>query len=231
MRRLRARRGGARRSAHRATCRSSGCPRSSPPRRSSAAAQVGLHDYVAKFDRQGLIAALKEQTADMESRGVRQAMNAQRRRHRIRHRDDRRPAVRPADLARAGRVHARAADARAARAARDRGPAQSARPHRDGDRHAPAARPAAPPDDGASRMAVGIECKGESYGLLIDAIGEVLKLPASEPRGQSGQSRRAARARLGRRASARRQAAGRARRRSRARHRRTRRRRHECEGL
>ncbi|HEY6256885.1 MAG TPA: hybrid sensor histidine kinase/response regulator [Xanthobacteraceae bacterium] len=27
--------------------------------------QVGLHDYVAKFDRQGLIAALKEQTADM----------------------------------------------------------------------------------------------------------------------------------------------------------------------
>ena len=28
--------------------------------------QVGLYDYVAKFDRQGLIAALKEQTADME---------------------------------------------------------------------------------------------------------------------------------------------------------------------
>jgi two-component system chemotaxis sensor kinase CheA len=28
--------------------------------------QVGLHDYVAKFDRQGLIAALKEQTADMD---------------------------------------------------------------------------------------------------------------------------------------------------------------------
>ncbi|MEA2987611.1 MAG: two-component system, chemotaxis family, sensor kinase CheA, partial [Alphaproteobacteria bacterium] len=27
---------------------------------------VGLHDYVAKFDRQGLIAALKEQTADMD---------------------------------------------------------------------------------------------------------------------------------------------------------------------
>jgi two-component system, chemotaxis family, sensor kinase CheA len=27
--------------------------------------QVGLHDYVAKFDRQGLIAALKEQTADI----------------------------------------------------------------------------------------------------------------------------------------------------------------------
>ena len=28
-------------------------------------------------------------------------------------------------------------------------------------------------------MAIGVECKGESYGLLIDAIGEVLKLPAS----------------------------------------------------
>jgi two-component system chemotaxis sensor kinase CheA len=28
--------------------------------------QVGLHDYVAKFDRQGLIAAVKEQTADMD---------------------------------------------------------------------------------------------------------------------------------------------------------------------
>src|SRR3979409_115780 len=32
---------------------------------------------------------------------------------------------------------------------------------------------------GRPRMAVGIECKGESYGLLIDAIGEVLKLSAS----------------------------------------------------
>jgi purine-binding chemotaxis protein CheW len=29
-----------------------------------------------------------------------------------------------------------------------------------------------------SMLAVGIECRGESYGLLIDAIGEVLKLPA-----------------------------------------------------
>jgi len=31
-------------------------------------------------------------------------------------------------------------------------------------------------EDGRQRMAVGIECKGESYGLLIDEIGEVLKL-------------------------------------------------------
>jgi purine-binding chemotaxis protein CheW len=29
------------------------------------------------------------------------------------------------------------------------------------------------------RMAIGIECKGESYGLLIDTIGEVLKLSSS----------------------------------------------------
>jgi purine-binding chemotaxis protein CheW len=35
---------------------------------------------------------------------------------------------------------------------------------------------ALPPD--APRMAVGVEFKGESYGLLIDVIGEVLKLPA-----------------------------------------------------
>lgn len=34
-------------------------------------------------------------------------------------------------------------------------------------------------EDGRARMAVGIECRGESYGLLIDAIGEVLKLPAA----------------------------------------------------
>jgi purine-binding chemotaxis protein CheW len=33
--------------------------------------------------------------------------------------------------------------------------------------------------DDAPRMAVGVECKGESYGLLIDVIGEVLKLPTS----------------------------------------------------
>lgn len=31
----------------------------------------------------------------------------------------------------------------------------------------------------APRMAIGVERKGESYGLLIDAIGEVLKVPAN----------------------------------------------------
>jgi purine-binding chemotaxis protein CheW len=34
-------------------------------------------------------------------------------------------------------------------------------------------------EGGKPRMAVGIESKGESYGLLIDAIGEVLKLTAA----------------------------------------------------
>jgi purine-binding chemotaxis protein CheW len=32
------------------------------------------------------------------------------------------------------------------------------------------------PNDSQQRLAIGIECKGESYGLLIDTIGEVLKL-------------------------------------------------------
>ena len=34
-------------------------------------------------------------------------------------------------------------------------------------------------DDDRPRLAIEIECKGEFYGLLIDAIGEVLKLQAS----------------------------------------------------
>ena len=33
-----------------------------------------------------------------------------------------------------------------------------------------------PRSDGRPPMAVGIELKGESYGLLIDTVGEVLKL-------------------------------------------------------
>jgi len=32
-------------------------------------------------------------------------------------------------------------------------------------------------DDRASAMAIGIEAKDESFGLLVDAVGEVLKLP------------------------------------------------------
>ncbi|MFL6796212.1 MAG: chemotaxis protein CheW [Xanthobacteraceae bacterium] len=29
------------------------------------------------------------------------------------------------------------------------------------------------------RMAIGVECSGECYGLLIDGVGEVLKLPVA----------------------------------------------------
>jgi len=32
-------------------------------------------------------------------------------------------------------------------------------------------------DDGALAMAIGIEARGESFGLLVDAVCEVLKLP------------------------------------------------------
>ena len=37
----------------------------------------------------------------------------------------------------------------------------------------------APRSDGRPPMAVGIELKGESYGLLIDAVGEVMKLASA----------------------------------------------------
>src|SRR4249920_4231556 len=33
------------------------------------------------------------------------------------------------------------------------------------------------PEDGKTPMAVGVDLRGESYGLLIDTIGEVLRLP------------------------------------------------------
>ena len=35
-------------------------------------------------------------------------------------------------------------------------------------------------DDRSVPMAIGIESKGESFGLLVDAVGEVLKLADSE---------------------------------------------------
>ena len=41
----------------------------------------------------------------------------------------------------------------------------------------------APSSDDKARLAIGVETRGESYGLLIDAIGEVLRLDddAREP--------------------------------------------------
>ena len=35
---------------------------------------------------------------------------------------------------------------------------------------------AQPRDNGTEAMAIGIEAKGKSFGLLVDAVGEVLKL-------------------------------------------------------
>ncbi len=35
-------------------------------------------------------------------------------------------------------------------------------------------------DGGGAPMAIGIEAKGESFGLLVDAVGEVLKLADAE---------------------------------------------------
>ena len=37
-----------------------------------------------------------------------------------------------------------------------------------------------PTKDEATPMAIGVDLRGESYGLLIDSIGEVLKLADSE---------------------------------------------------
>lgn len=36
-----------------------------------------------------------------------------------------------------------------------------------------------PLTNGAERMAVGVEFRGEAYGLLVDAVGEVMRLPRS----------------------------------------------------
>lgn len=37
-------------------------------------------------------------------------------------------------------------------------------------------------DDGKPAMAVGVDLRGESYGLLIDQIGEVLRCPTTAAR-------------------------------------------------
>src|SRR5271170_8203270 len=36
------------------------------------------------------------------------------------------------------------------------------------------------PESGRAPMAIGIEAKGESFGLLVDAVGEVLRLPDAD---------------------------------------------------
>ena len=94
----------------------------------------------------------------------------------IRHRDGRRPDVRPGDRPRARRLHRELAHRGAARAARDRRPPEPARPRRHGDLPAPPPRPSRTAADGVGEMAVGLEHQGEAYGLLVDAVGEVMRL-------------------------------------------------------
>ena len=48
-------------------------------------------------------------------------------------------------------------------------------------------------EEGDAPMAIGIEANGESFGLLVDAVGEVLKLPEAQREVQSDQSRSQAR--------------------------------------
>jgi purine-binding chemotaxis protein CheW len=35
-------------------------------------------------------------------------------------------------------------------------------------------------DEAKAPMAIGIDARGESFGLLVDSVGEVLKLPAAD---------------------------------------------------
>ena len=98
----------------------------------------------------------------------------------------------------------------------DRGRAQFARPHRHGDPSAAIGSTSRRGRDERPPMAIGIECGGESFGLLVDGVGEVLKLPDGEREANPINLDRKLAARLGRRISARWPASGRARRRSRA---------------
>ena len=74
-------------------------------------------------------------------------------------------------------------------------------------------------DDGKPPMAVGVDLRGESYGLLIDQIGEVLRLARRQPRGKPRQPRSPHGQARRRRPPPRRSAHGRPRRRSRPRNR------------
>ena len=62
----------------------------------------------------------------------------------------------------------------------DRRRAQSARPHRHRHRHAQPPRAAARATTAARRWRSASRRRGESFGLLVDAVGEVLKLPDAE---------------------------------------------------
>ena len=154
--------------------------------------QAGFHDYVAKFDRPGLIAALKEQTAETEP--------AARRHEQVQPDGIRKqsmtsktetiegtvaeyvtamiggqlfglPISRVQDVFMPERLtRVPLSSAEIAGVLNLRGRIVTVVDMR--------ARLGLPKnDDGKPPMAVGVDLRGESYGLLIDQIGEVLKLP------------------------------------------------------
>ena len=187
--------------------------------------QAGFHDYVAKFDRPGLIAALKEQTADDQARGVRKLTTMTTKTETIEGTVAEYvtaviggqlfglPISRVQDVFMPERLtRVPLASGEIAGVLNLRGRIVTVVDMR--------ARLGLPKnDDGKPPMAVGVDLRGESYGLLIDQIGEVLRLRRRRPRGKPRQPRSPHGQARRRRPSPRRPAHGRPRRRSRPRNR------------
>ena len=164
---------------------------------------AGFHDFVAKFDRAGLIAAIKEQSADLASGGV---------------------TAEPCTIKPISPNSSPSPSPVSCSGCRSRGSRTSS-----SRRASPACRSPEPEmagvlnlrgrivtvidmrrrldvrhrEEGDAPMAIGIEAKGESFGLLVDAVGEVLKLPVTEREAESDQSRPQARRTIRRRLPAR----------------------------
>ena len=146
--------------------------------------QAGFHDYVAKFDRPGLIAALKEQTAEdpaARHEGAASSMTTKTETTEgtmveyvtamIGGQLFGLPISRVQDVFMPERLtRVPLSSAEIAGVLNLRGRIVTVVDMR--------ARLGLPKnDDGKPPMAVGVDLRGESYGLLIDQIGEVLRLP------------------------------------------------------
>ena len=158
--------------------------------------QAGFHDYVAKFDRPGLIAALKEQTAETRQSGMNKLSRHEQLAGGIRVSKTMTtktetiegtvaeyvtaviggqlfglPISRVQDVFMPERLtRVPLSSAEIAGVLNLRGRIVTVVDMR--------ARLGLPKnDDGKPPMAVGVDLRGESYGLLIDQIGEVLRLP------------------------------------------------------
>ena len=151
--------------------------------------QAGFHDYVAKFDRPGLIAALKEQTAETRQSGISELSQGIRKQHMTTKTETIEgtvaeyvtaviggqlfglPISRVQDVFMPERLtRVPLSSAEIAGVLNLRGRIVTVVDMR--------ARLGLPKnDDGKPPMAVGVDLRGESYGLLIDQIGEVLRLP------------------------------------------------------